>query len=303
MIDRFKPPDGVERLREALLRQDVVEHSAVVADALLSIASLAEFQPGKDVIVEGGADSSVHFIVAGEVEVLVKGHRVATRGAGTHVGEMAFIDPSAPRSATVRTTQTTVIATVDERALLEVVNANPHVWRALARELGIRLRQRGSLIRPPNPIPILLLACSAEQLGVAQKLQEVLLHEKVIVQVWTDDVFAPTHSSLEDLIAMVGRADFGVVLMFPDDMTTSREKEAATPRDNVVFELGMLLGALDRERSLIVRPLGATVKYPSDLLGIKPVEFRGDGEASTLGARLGPVVNVIREKVKALGPR
>lgn len=303
MIERFQGDEGAARLREALLQQQAVEHTEAVADALVAVTTLAEYKPGEDVIVEGASDTGVHFIVAGEVEVLVKGQHVAARAAGTHVGEMAFIDPQAPRSATIRAKQTTVTAVVTEAALLKIANEHPRVWRALARELGARLRQRASLLRPANETPILFLACTVERLGIAQKLQQMLSHANLIVQVWTDDVFEPTHSTLQDLIPMVQKADFGVALMFPDDVTRSRGKQEESPRDNVVLELGMILAVLGTDRCIFVRPMNAKMKAPSDLLGLKPVEFKDGEDESTLAARLGPVATAIREMVKKQGAR
>ena len=44
----------------------------------------------------------------------------------------------------------------------------------------------------------------------------------------------------------------------------------AAPRDNVVFELGMFIGALGHARTFLVQPLDAEVKIPTDLMGFTP---------------------------------
>ncbi len=46
-------------------------------------------------------------------------------------------------------------------------------------------------------------------------------------------------------------------------VTISREKKQAAPRDNVVFELGMFMGCLGRERCFVVNEEGADLKLPS----------------------------------------
>jgi predicted nucleotide-binding protein len=73
------------------------------------------------------------------------------------------------------------------------------------------------------------------------------------------------------------------------------------PRDNVVLELGMALGALGRDRALIVRPIG-DVKLPTDLLGITPILYQ-DGPPDTLAGRVGPVVTAVKNAVARLGCR
>jgi len=302
MIDRFRG-EGVAQLREALLRQRAVEHSPDVVEKIIKAATLNEYKKGEDVIVQAASDSDVHFIIAGSVDILVHGTWVGSRGANAHVGEMAFIDPSQPRSATVRASETVVTASVSASTLLQIADEHPRVWRALASELAHRLRARSSLVREKNAKPIVFVGCSAERLKIARALQDLAVHENFIVQIWTDDVFQPSHQTLEDLIPMVQKSDFGVLLMFPDDITHVRKEDHPTPRDNVVLELGMLLAVLDRERTLFVQPLKRTVKMPSDMLGLKPVDFQDDPDDSTLAARLGPVANALRKKVASLGAR
>jgi predicted nucleotide-binding protein with TIR-like domain len=78
---------------------------------------------------------------------------------------------------------------------------------------------------------------------------------------------------IEALEGNIGRdhsADFGIVLMTPDDMGYSKDEshERAEPRarQNVVLETGMLLSSLTRERMAIV--VKGYLKLPSDLEGI-----------------------------------
>ena len=43
--------------------------------------------------------------------------------------------------------------------------------------------------------------------------------------------------------------DFAVMILSPDDMTESRDQSYASPRDNVLFELGLFMGRLGRTAS------------------------------------------------------
>ena len=56
-------------------------------------------------------------------------------------------------------------------------------------------------------------------------------------------------------------------------MIESRKKKQAAPRDNVIFELGLFMGALGRERTFIVKPRHVDIKIPSDLLGVTFIEY------------------------------
>jgi predicted nucleotide-binding protein len=58
---------------------------------------------------------------------------------------------------------------------------------------------------------------------------------------------------------------------------------------------------LGRERTLIVKPRGANIKMPSDLLGFTPLEY-AEGSPDTLASRVASVCNDIRKAVQSLGP-
>ena len=292
----------MRRVREELARQSIVEHDAEVVDALSGSARILAFGDGDVIIEQDGSDTHINFILAGAVAIDVSGREVARRTAGTHVGELALIDPSARRSATVRAIAPTVVARVDEGDFVAIADRRPHVWRALAREVGARLRERGQLVRARNPEPHLFLGCSVEGLPIAREIQSALGHEKIVTQVWTDGVFHASRHATEDLLAVAEAQDFAALVATADDVTTSRHAEHPAPRDNVVFELGMFMGALGRERTVLVLPRDADLKIPSDFLGLKPLDY-AQGDPSTLASRLGPVAHSIRRLVMDLGPR
>jgi hypothetical protein len=77
---------------------------------------------------------------------------------------------------------------------------------------------------------------------------------------------------------------------------TSRDTAIPSPRDNVIFELGLFMGALGRERTFIVYNRDQEIKLPSDLAGVTAARF-GDRTDGNLQAALGPVCTAVRNQI------
>jgi CRP/FNR family transcriptional regulator, cyclic AMP receptor protein len=75
-----------------------------------------------------------------------------------------------------------------------------------------------------------------------------------------------------------------------------------SPRDNVIFELGLFMGALSRERTLVLVPKGMDFKVPSDLLGMThiPHAFSKHGNATNI---LREPIKTIRCQITKYGPK
>ena len=79
------------------------------------------------------------FILAGDFFVIVGRQVIARRTAGHYVGEIALVDPDAPRSATVTSGSDAVIARISEPEFSALADRFPGLWRRLGRELAARL--------------------------------------------------------------------------------------------------------------------------------------------------------------------
>lgn len=97
-------------------------------------------------------------------------------------------------------------------------------------------------------------------------------------------------------------ADFAALVLTADDQTTSRGKKKASPRDNVIFELGLLMGALGRERVFILKPRNVDVRIPSDLLGVTWIEYARAGRLSLRERLKGPCRKIV-DDIRRVGPR
>lgn len=104
------------------------------------------------------------------------------------------------------------------------------------------------------------------------KLLQRDLNGTAEVRPWPGE-FQLTKVYIESLERLLDTSDFAVMVLTPDDRTTSREAETVSPRDNVVFELGLFFGRLGRERCFLIKRRDLELKLPSDLLGIEPANF------------------------------
>ncbi|MGC4089434.1 MAG: nucleotide-binding protein [Polyangiaceae bacterium] len=95
----------------------------------------------------------------------------------------------------------------------------------------------------------------------------------ITVTIWSEGVFGASRSTIEALEVQLRLSDFAVLVAAKDDTVRSRGEEKDAPRDNVIFELGLFMGALSRTRTFLLVPRGTDLKIPSDLLGQTPLLF------------------------------
>jgi predicted nucleotide-binding protein len=298
VLTRFQGSNGHSLRLQAFRDQHLVSGEETLAAELVAKAELIGLSPGDQLIVQDATDNDIYFLLSGEVAILVHGNEVARRAAKLHVGEMAMIEPAAARSATVVAIRETVAAKVSEADFVAIARNYPKMWRALAIEVAERLRQRGHLIRKRNPIPVVFVGSSSEALPFAKLLHAALPLPAVESRIWQLDVFNPSNFPIEDLEAQAQQSDFAVLVTTADDVSTSRGKVKEAPRDNVIFELGLFMGASGRKRTFVVQPKGVELKLPSDILGMTTLRY-DVGEA-------GYVQKVADELLKTfakLGPR
>jgi len=301
MLSRFEGVDGKRRLIEALRDQRLIEHDEALATALAERGELSVISTGTQLIVQGHSDNDIYFIIDGEAAIFVNQRPVAVRNPRESLGEMAMIDPSAPRSATVIAKQQLTVLKITEAIFRDLTKDNPKVWRSMAIVVAERLRQRERFHRSPNDMPVLFVGSSVEGVRVAQEIQLGLKHEKIHIRPWTTPgVFGPGGVPIDSLLKEVDASDFAAFIFGPDDQAFSRGEKYEAPRDNVVFELGLFMGRLDRNRTLIIKEQSSDIKIPSDLLGVTPITY-----VIKPGEDLSPAIAVVctelRKAIEALG--
>src|SRR4051812_8139664 len=299
-MTKFEGSNGRRNLIQALLPQRLVEHKPSTAEFLADHGVVQAFNGGDTIIAQGAGDNDAFFILSGEADVFVNNRKVATRGTTESVGEMAVVDPAAPRAATVKARGAVLMLRVPAEALEQAADAAPLMWRALAHVLANRLAETERFQRPANAQPILFIGSSAEGLELAREVQEQLKHDRVVVRPWTTGVFGPGGVSADDLVKQADVADFALFVFGPDDQVASRDDVQRAPRDNVVFEMGLFMGRLGRSRTLIMKEHRTDLKIPTDLLGIGPITYVAR-PGTSIAEQLGPACNVLRKAMRELG--
>lgn len=301
MLHRFEGDAG-KRLRiESLTTQKMVGGNRELAQLLEPHVKLRVLQPGEVLIEQNGTDNDVHLVFAGSLSIVVNGRLVQRRVANDHVGEMAAIEPNQRRSASAIATEETLIGTVTEPDLADLANKHPEIYRSFARELARRLLQRNALVTAAREQVRVFIISSVEALPVARIVQNAFAHDKFITTVWTDGVFKIANYALQSLEDEVETSDFAIAIAHADDVTECRGKDWPSPRDNVIFELGLFMGRLGKERAILMEPRDDGVKLPSDLAGITTVPYRYEPgkDAATLMAS---ACNALRDHIQKLGP-
>jgi predicted nucleotide-binding protein len=273
MVNRFKGAEGERLAYSLLIQQYVINGNEEIAKKVISAGQIAFFKKGEFLIKQGATDNSIYFILSGSTQIDVNGSIVAVRKNGYHVGEMALIDPNLHRSATVIAAEEVVAFNVSEPAFSHIAEEHPIMWRRLAIELARRLHERNKFVRQQNDRINVFLGSSSESLDIAMKMHALLAHGPYTIRLWKIGVFEPSNYPLEDLLLQTKKCDFALLVVSNDDMVTSRKILKTAPRDNIVFETGLFMGSIGRERTIMVKPKGIDIKIPSDLMGITMFEF------------------------------
>jgi predicted nucleotide-binding protein len=150
---------------------------------------------------------------------------------------------------------------------------------------------------PDDQLPSAFIGSSTEGLDVAREV-ELQLQRDAVTTMWKDGVFGPTNGFLETLMNQLEQFDLAVMVLSPDDLVESRSQSSASPRDNVIFELGLFMGRLGRSRVFIVHEENADLKLPSDLAGISLLQYR---KRENLSAALSPACTPIIKAIRANG--
>ena len=147
-------------------------------------------------------------------------------------------------------------------------------------------------------LPPLFVGCSVESLDLAYAIQENL-EDDAEVTVWDQGIFELNKTNVESLFKSLRQSEFAIFVLSPDDALRLRNVRYSATRDNVIFELGLFMGVLGRDRVFTVIPKGVKdLRIPTDLAGLTVGTFRADRHDGNLKAALGPFCNKVRTQIR-----
>lgn len=148
--------------------------------------------------------------------------------------------------------------------------------------------------------PKIFIGSSVEGLSVAYSIQQNLTYD-ADVTVWDQGVFELSKTTIESLLDILNRSDFGVFVFTNDDIAQIRKENKNVVRDNVLFEFGLFIGKLGRDRVFFVIPDHTELHLPTDIVGITPGKYDPNREDKSLQAATGPVCHQVRLQIKKVG--
>lgn len=149
--------------------------------------------------------------------------------------------------------------------------------------------------------PHVFVGSSTEGLRIADNLQ-VLLDYECEVEIWNQGAFEPGGTTLASLVREARTFDFAVLVVTPDDTTETRGETRNVTRDNVLFELGLFMGALGNERVYMLYDRLNKPDLPSDLAGVTAITYALHKNGN-LRASLGAAATQLKEVFRRLGLR
>lgn len=146
----FSGRGGRRHLLEAIKSQTLIAGNLELSKEAINSGVVEEYESDELLMVQGAPENDIFLLMSGEVSVRVNRREVAVRTAGTHVGEMALVDPLAKRSATVVAVEPTITWRVPEYRFSIMASKYPDLWRRISVEIAKRLRERSKLLREPT---------------------------------------------------------------------------------------------------------------------------------------------------------
>lgn len=133
----FNQDTKVEALKRAPLFEGLSRKELV---ALARVTEDLEIPEGGVLCREGDIGQEFFVIVDGEIDITRKGRRLAKRGGGDFVGEIALVEET-PRVATVTAKTPLRVFVLTRRDFRHMIDENPSVERKVMRALARRVME------------------------------------------------------------------------------------------------------------------------------------------------------------------
>lgn len=246
-------------------------------DTIANSGEIVEYKAGDALANQDEHGDKVFFVIHGKIGVYVNERLVDYGEADDCEGEMLALNVLRRRSSTLLAEEDSTILVADIKTLARLFEdgrINSQLLYNEALILADRLRNRSKFHTRPNGVPKVFIGSSTEAYPIAKRLRKLIERtKKAVVIDWTDGVFLPSRSSMENLERIADDCDFAIMVLSGDDRTSYRGKSVVEPRDNCIFELGLFMGRLGKTRAYF---LVDDAKLPSDLHGETYLKYRNN---------------------------
>ena len=118
--------------------------------------------------------------------------------------------------------------------------------------------------------PRVFVGSSSECGNYAVATKKILEENRTLSVTYWKDLFGTSGAltAIEVLIKAADEFDFAVFILSPDDVLTLRGESTKVPRDNVIFEMGLFIGALGRKCVFLITSDTRDAKLPGDMGGV-----------------------------------
>ena len=141
--------------------------------------------------------------------------------------------------------------------------------------------------------PKIFIGSSSNTLNRA-KIIQLGLKDFADAVVWNQGVFEPSKTGFESIVAKSKTFDYAVFILSSDDLVLKNKNIEFQPRDNVLFEMGLFMGALGSDRVFAVVSEEDKVKLPSDFDGFTMIGWHHHTDGN-IKAEMGPVCTEIEQ--------
>lgn len=148
--------------------------------------------------------------------------------------------------------------------------------------------------------PRLFIGCSTESLHIADAINANLDHSSEVT-IWRNGTFKLANNSIDSLTEKASSVDFAAFIFSPDDIAIIRNNEEKIVRDNVIFELGLFIGTIGKQRCFIIKPRNIDLHFPTDLLGVTTADYEPNRSDGDIASALNFVCSLIKKEIAALG--
>ena len=148
--------------------------------------------------------------------------------------------------------------------------------------------------------PSVFIGSSSQGIAFARAVRSLLTADAEIT-LWDEGFFSLGNTFIETLVNQSPRFDFAILILTPDHLVSTGGLEIFGPRDNVIFELGLFMGRLERSRTFILHQDDPRLKIPSDLSGVTTAQFAWPRADGSYKSAVGAACDSIREVIRDLG--